>query len=265
MTRLERLTKNPTSLAGAVMLFVHCTMWTQNGHSGQFVQSHTQNGWKMLKDIQNKQNSGKSFGCFSVCFYSFWFCFYHENKTTNPILFVSKKTEVAFWRLVSTPQISRRFEKNQAFFQASHILQWNTLGRKLWAFSNFLSFQTTVLPKKTLQASHKFLFLSQQPMVFYITKRIALHLLDAVDSCAQHGRTPRFQWLFFCGFEIWVPKPALEVEGFEGQWGLSIGSIDLWMYLSVRMQKTWHAILCYHNVHYIYLYMYIFCRVARTV
>ena len=167
--------KKPDSLAGAVMLFVHCTMWAQNGHSGQFVQSHTQNGWKMLKDIQNKQKSGKTFGCFSVCFIHF-----------DSVSIMKTKPQIRFssWKHVSpknrdgileaylhTANLPTIQKKKSGIFQASHIFSCETLWVESFGhFSNFLSFQTTVLPY-TLQASHKFLFLSQQPSHFIISQK----------------------------------------------------------------------------------------------
>lgn len=200
--------KKPDSLAGAVMLFVHCTMWTQNGHSGQFVQSHTQNGWKMLKDIQNKQNSGKSFGCFSVCFIHFdsvsimktkpQIQFYLSPKNRGGIL-------EAYLHTANLPTI----RKKSGIFQASHILQWNTLGRKLWAFSNFLSFQTTVLPKKPCRLhissssfhNNQWFFISQKELPFIcwmlwipVPNMAELHVSSGFFFAASKFGCPNLPW-----------------------------------------------------------------------
>ena len=147
--------KKPDSLAGAVMLFVHCTMWAQNGHSGQFVQSHTQNGWKMLKDIQNKQKSGTSFGCFSVCFIHFDSVSIMKTKPQIHV-YLSPKNRggilEAYLHPANLPTIRK---KKSGIFQASHIFSCETLWVESFGhFSNFLSFQTTVLPKKPCRFSH---------------------------------------------------------------------------------------------------------------
>lgn len=249
--------KKPDSLAGAVMLFVHCTMWAQNGHSGQFVQSHTQNGWKMLKDIQNKQKSGKSFGCFSVCFIHFDSVSIMKTKPQIHV-YLSPKNRggilETYLHPANLPTIRKK--KIRHFSGITHLLLWNTLGRKLWAFFKLSEFSNNSSTKKTLQVSHfcSSSFHNNQSFLPFICWMLwipvpnmagqLLHVFPRGDlSCAVASK-------FGCPNLPWKLK--------EGQWGLSIGSIDLWMYLSVRMQKTWHDILCYHNVHYIYLYMYIF-------
>lgn len=257
MTRLERLTKNPTPwLVPSCFLFtVPCEpKMVIPGNLFKATLKMVERCWKIYKTSRNLENHLAVSPC--VLFILILFLSWKQNHKSMFICL--QKTEVAFWRLTSTPQISRRFEKKKIrhFSGITHLLLWNTLGRKLWAFFKLSEFSNNSSTKKTLQVSHfcSSSFHNNQSFLPFICWMLwipvpnmagqLLHVFPRGDlSCAVASK-------FGCPNLPWKLK--------EGQWGLSIGSIDLWMYLSVRMQKTWHDILCYHNVHYIYLYMYIF-------